>query len=457
VTLSASIERAKKRRMSCFQKISEASGLALNSALNIFSVPPTNVSVARSFYSEILPLSAVYDQNAPLQFRLFNDNLWTDMSRIYFMLELSIEKQTAATGRWSRIEDADVNVAPIQSLGQTFIQQLKVQIGNTDVYDSGTLYPYRVYLTNELSFPGAVKRTFLASTGYRPSTVHDSSDDQGFVDRCAMFAEGRTVQLMSRLDFDLGNQELYLLNNIDLLFTIYRAKDAFLLHLLNPADTKQYRVMLHSAKLYAKMIDVQPSLNMAIYGQLQQQAAKYAVRRTEVRSTYLSAGRREIDYNVFSAAVPRRLTIAFVASGAFNGDLRLSPFNFKPFSIRELSVQAGGQSYPPVPYNWDFSEKKYTRAYVDFYEALGLANSDRSCDISWDQYGTGWTIFVIPLTSTLDDTCGFELLRSGTTSIHAKFSAGVPAGGIEMVVLGEFDQLAMVDFNRRVLFDSNVG
>lgn len=444
--------------MSCPQRISEASQLALNSALNIFSVPPTNVSVVRSYFTELLPMSAVFDQNAPLQFRLFNDNLWTDMSRIYLFLEVSIQKQAENGGQWVKLAATDTNVAPIQGLGQTFIQQLKVQIGNTDIYDSGTLYPYRVYLTNELSYPAAVKRTFLAATGYRPSNAHDSSTDPGFVARCAQFAEGKQVQLMSRLDFDMGNQELYLLNNIDLLFTIYRAKDSFLLQTLKAGgDTNQYRLVLHSAKLYAKMIDVQPSLNITIHGRLQQQAAKYALRRTEIRSTYLTAGRREVDYNVFSATIPRRVTIAFVASAAFNGDLGLSPFNFKPYWIRELTVQAGGQIYPPVPYNWDFDEGQYVRAYVDFYEALGLANSDRSCDISWEQYGNGWTIFVVPLTSTLDDTCGFELLRAGTTSIHAKFNGNVPAGGIEMIVLGEFDQLAHIDFNRRVLLDSTIG
>jgi hypothetical protein len=247
---------------------------------------------------------------------------------------------------------------------------------------------------------------------------------------------------MSRLDFDLANQELFLLNNIDALFTIYRAKDAFLVQNLGPRpNDTTVRVCVLSAKLYAKMVDVQPSLNMTIYSQLERQPARYSVRRTELRSTFLTAGRREVDHNVFSATIPRRLTIALVSSAAFNGDYALSPFNFTPFGIRELSIHAGGQIYPPVPYDWNFTDGLYSRAFIDFYEALGQANSERTCDISWEQYARGWTIFVVPLTSSLDDSCGFELLRSGTTSIHMKFSAAIPAGGVEMIVLGEFDQL----------------
>ena len=209
--------------MSCPQRISDESGLALNSALSIFTVPPTNVSVARSFFTELLPLSAVFDQNAPLQFRLYNDNLWTDMSRIYLFLELRLEKE--AGGQWVPIAVDDNEVGPIQSIGQTFVQQLKVQIGNTDIYDSGTLYPYRVYLTNELSYPKCVKKNFLSSIGYRYSKQHDAADDEGFKQRCEMFKAGRISQFMSRLDFDIGNQELYLLNNIDVLFTLYRASE----------------------------------------------------------------------------------------------------------------------------------------------------------------------------------------------------------------------------------------
>jgi hypothetical protein len=257
----------------------------------------------------------------------------------------------------------------------------------------------------------------------------------------------------------LGNQELYLLNNLDLLFTIYRAKDAFLLQCLRTGwapNANKYRIHLHDIKLYVKMVEVQPSLNLSIYKLLEKQPATYAVRKTEMKSCFLTAGRTEIDHNVFSAAIPRRLTIALVANGAFNGQLALSPFNFKPYAIREISVHAGGQIYPAVPHRMDFSGAAYIRPFVDMYEALGMANSERSMDITLDQFRDGWTIFVVPMTSTLDDSCGFELLRSGTTSIRLAFNEAIPAGGVEMVVLGEFDQLIMIDYNRHIVSDSKI-
>jgi hypothetical protein len=112
--------------MSCPKKISNQSALAFNSALNIFAVPPTNVSVCRSFFREVLPLSTV-TQESPYLFRMFSDNLWTDLSRVYLHLELSIER--ANGNAWEPITAADdTELGPVQCIGQTFVQQLKVGI-----------------------------------------------------------------------------------------------------------------------------------------------------------------------------------------------------------------------------------------------------------------------------------------------------------------------------------------
>uniref|UniRef100_A0A914NPK9 Uncharacterized protein n=1 Tax=Meloidogyne incognita TaxID=6306 RepID=A0A914NPK9_MELIC len=208
--------------MSCPKQINENSPLALNSALSIFSVPPTNVSVVRSFFREILPLSTI-TQDSPYLFRLFSDNLWTDLSRTYLYLELSIEK-LGNNGKWVDIEATDNSIGSIQGIGQTFVQQLKVTVGNTEVYDSGTLYPYKAYITNELSFPDNVKSHFLASIGYYKVEKHDDPTDDGFKNRCSIFAYGKRSQFLSRLDFDLGNQELFLLNNLDIHFSIYKIR-----------------------------------------------------------------------------------------------------------------------------------------------------------------------------------------------------------------------------------------
>ncbi|KAH7726116.1 hypothetical protein AAVH_06304 [Aphelenchoides avenae] len=108
--------------MSCLKKIDARSGCALTNALNIFAVPPTNVAISRSYFREILPLNTISE--SPYHFRIFSDNLWTDLSRTYVNLELSLEKQKT-DGSWTVVEAVD-EVAPIQAIGQNFIEQLRV-------------------------------------------------------------------------------------------------------------------------------------------------------------------------------------------------------------------------------------------------------------------------------------------------------------------------------------------
>lgn len=439
--------------MSCTKKIDASSSFALSSALNIFAVPPTNVAVTRSHYREILPLNTISE--SPYHFRIFSDNLWTDLSRTYLYLELALEKQDA-DGKWVRATAAD-KVAPIQNIGQTFVEQLRVSVSNTEIYDSGPLYPYKAYMTTELSYPESTKSTFLAASGYRVESVHDSADDEGFKKRAALFHDGKSAQFLSRLDFDLGNQELLLLNNTDVLFSIFRARDNFLITTLKgDPDTSVYRLNLLSIKLYCKMVEVQPSLNLSVYANLEKAAAKYSLRKTEVKSCFLTEGRTEFDRNIFNSVIPRRLTMALVASKAFNGHPHMSPFNFRPYGLRDISVNAGGVNYPAVAYqNLNFDGGAYIRPFVDLYESLGMANSDRSCGITLEKFRNGWSFFVVPLTSTLDDNCGFELIRNGSTNVRLSFNADspVPDGGLELIILAEFDQLLTIDFNRRVVTD----
>jgi hypothetical protein len=60
------------------------------------------------------------------------------------------------------------------------------------------------------------------------------------------------------------------------------------------------------------------------------------------------------------------------------------------------------------------------------------------------------------MTSTLDDCCGYELIKSGTTSINVLFNTVVPAQGITMIAIGEFDRLMEIDQTRSVLIDGSV-
>lgn len=439
--------------MSSVKKINANSGSAGHSSLSIFSVPPTNVSIIRSHIREILPMNSI--EESPYEIKFSSDNLWVDLSKTYLYLQLSIQKKSG--NNWVALEATDTDVAFINGIGSAFVRQMLININGTEVYDSSNHYGYMSYIKTLLNCSENVKKSMLATSGFYLEKKLDDATDEGFKKRVALTGSGKICEIMSRLDFDLANQPLFLLNNLDILFTIYRSDDSFLIQTLKANDGNSYRVKLHALKIFVKMVEVTSSVNLAVMNMLSRTSAKYPTRRTEIRTCYISSNRTELTYQVFSNITPRKLIVAFVKHDAYRGSLKLSPWNFKHFNLRELNVTANGQTYPSVPLNmkYDGDQTHFIRAYTDMI--TNSINSDNLTNgITLDQFVNGWALFIVPMNSTLDDCCGYDLIRNSTTTIQLVFNDLIPNEGVTMIVIGEFDQLLQIDQQRIVLSDNTV-
>ncbi|KAL3092818.1 hypothetical protein niasHS_005242 [Heterodera schachtii] len=413
---------------------------------------------------ELLPLSAL-NQTGPYLFRLFSDSQYCDLSKTYMYLLTSIERKNAA-GEWVPTDDAieeDRHVGVIQNFGSSFIRSLKVNISGVEVFDSSIYYHYRAYIMQELGYSHEIRKAFHeAGCYYSDENSQDSYSNKGFTSRVQRFSNGKHCETMVKLNFDLARQNTLLLNNQDVVFTIHRNSDSFLLltprwktvidevkdaqgNIVTAArvtwhDSKaEYRIRLHDMRLYLRTVDVTSSLNVAISRQLESTPAKYALRKVEMRSIFLGTGRTELSHNVFTSTLPRRLICTFVSTGAYSGARHLSPFNFEHANVRSISAEANGLTFPSTPYLFSFgNQKRFVRAFVDMYAGLGLDDSDnKTVSISMARFLSGWAFFVIPMTSTLDDTPGFELIRQGTCTVKVQFEQPIKADGYEMLILGQ--------------------
>lgn len=439
--------------MSATKKLDSRSASACHSGLEFFSVPPTQVSINRTHLKEILPLNSTNE--SPFEFRLFSDSNFIDLSKTYLYLKLSIQKN--GQNGWVAIEDAD-QIAPVQSIGTSFIKQMRVSISGNEIFDSSNLYPYLAYIKNELNYSKDYKDTVLSTIGYyRDDTDPDNAGNDGHLERMALCNAGRTFETYTKVDFDLSGQNQFLLNNLDVLFTFYQSDDRFLLKTYNPQDANQYRLRVHSIKMFVRSVEVQPSVSLAVMRMLEKETAKYSTRKLQIRPTYLSQGRTEVTQNCFSSVVPRRIIVALVDNRAYTGDFRRSPFNFKPYDLREISVNAGGVNYPLVPFNANFSnaqDSSVMRLFSQMHESCALGGQQTN-GIDLERFRSGSTFFVLPLNSTLDDCEGFELIHEGVTSVRLQFRTPLPEA-VTMLVIGEFDSMLQIDRNRVVVTDGTV-
>jgi hypothetical protein len=461
--------------MSVIKKIDKESGEGLEGSLSMFSLPPTNVAINKTSVRELLPLSSL-NQTGPYTFRLFSDSQYCDLSKTYLYLLTSIERNE--NGDWEPIgsvKDADKHVGVIQNFGSSFVRSLKVTISGIEVYDSSIYYHYIAYIMQELGYSHEIRKAFHeAACYYIDENNQNSYANKGFMNRAMRFSDGKQCETMVKLNFPLARQNTLLLNNQDIIFTIHRNSDSFLL--LTPQwkterevagqkvetwhqNTEQYRLCIHDMRLYVSTVDVTPSLNIAISKQLELTPAKYALRKVEMRSVFLGTGRTELSHNVFTSTLPRRLIITFVSADAYSGHRDKSPFVFEHANVRSISVEANGLTFPSTPYLFSFAgdKKRFVRAFVDMYAGLGLEDSDnKTVSISMARFLSGWAFFVIPMTSTLEDTPGFELIRQGTCTVRAQFDEPIKTVGYEMLVLGEFDSILSINAERVLSTDGSV-
>ena len=440
--------------MASLQKIDESSPSAGHSALEIFSVRPTNVAIPKSGYVEIIPQNTI-TQEGPYEFQSYADNRWYDLSKVYIWLTLSIVKKDGA--EFKPITKEDANIGVIQNPGQSFFETIKVFVQNIEI-SSQSHYPYLCYLKNMFSYTEESRSTLLAASGYYTDNKHDDANDNGLKKRMELFKEGTVVNFMSKLEFDLSNQDRFFLNNVNLLFQLHRTDDRFLLHAPSVTDETLYRVKLHDMRMWLKLVDVNPSVNVGVLSALEKTSAKYALRKTDVRTLFLSEGRSEIAHNIYSSIRPRRLIIAMVDNASYSGTIKKTPFNFQKFNLRSASVECGSNTYPLTRYDLSFtkSDPNFMRLFVDMHDALNVSRGNvETCGVTLEKFLNGWFTVVIPMTPLLDDNEGFELIEQGTTTLKLKFLKPIPTGGVCVIVMAEFDQLLSIDQNRVIITDGS--
>jgi len=437
-----------------FHKIDTDSSNTITSALNFFNVPPTNTSVSSSEVRQILTLNPINDR--PFHFKIHSSTSYLDLSKTYIFTEMRIRKLDK-DGNWGNIDDNE-EVGVINMIGATFIKNIKISINGREIYDSNSLYAYKAYLDALLSYPISVKDSQLQAAGYfLDSDSHeDSTGNQGYISRKGLFASNNIVQFIAKIDSDLFNQELYLINNTEVDIEITPNDDSFVIIAPSAEPSKKYKLEIMQCKLYIKTLELMDGLALDVAKKLDTNIAKYAVRKSIIKSIFITEGRTELNVNLFADQVPRRIIIGIVSNAAFIGSKTLSPFMFKPFDIREITITANGHNYPAVPYDLNFSKNCYVRAFHDLNETLGMTNTTESNGISLHNFKNSCCLFGFNLTNSMEDNACFDLIKNGTTILNIKFSKAVPAGGLALIALAEVDSMFMIDRNRTISSDTTI-
>lgn len=150
-------------------------------------------------------------------------------------------------------------------------------------------------MDTELSFPSDVKNSFLQCSGYfKDENNQEDADGNGFKKRKALFATSKTVQMISKIDLDIFNTELYLINNVEIDIQITPNDNNFVI--LQPwGVTDEFVFEITSLKMFVKTVDLIDGLALDVAKKLDKMPAKYALRKTMLKHLFISENRTDFN------------------------------------------------------------------------------------------------------------------------------------------------------------------
>ena len=427
-------------------------------ALELFSVPPTNITLEDGKWVEYYPVSTVSTQSAPIEFEIKGQgDEYLDLSQTYVYVEAQILKQDGTA-----LAD-DSQITPANNLLHSLFTEIDCSLNGKVITPGTDTYPYRAYLEKLLSYSDETSKHQLNATclwhkdqagrfeKLNPHTDEAVDKNFGLTERHERIAESRSFNMMDRLHLDLFEQKRYLPNGIDVRLRFNRSREPF--YMMCGDGESGYVKILQMYLVVRKVKPIATLLNQ-LNEQMNATTAKYPLRRVEVKTFTIPAGTRsKITDNLFQGQMPKRIVIGMVTNAAFNGDVKKNPFNFQHFNTNKVDVSINGESLGTRPLEPDFENNLYLRSYLSMYQGLGRLGEDWSPAVTFISYRKGYTLWCFDLTADQDnDQSKMHWIKTGNLRIELQFAQAL-AESVNCIVYGEFDNVLEINKQREVAID----
>ena len=422
------------------------------SQLDLFNVPPTQISLRSGRYNEYKPLGSL-DQlrtssstkPADLEFKLEKTNVYRDFRNSALYLQVQILKSDG-TKLKKGTDNKDPAVALINLAGNTIFQQTDIYMNKVLITQSTNTTPYRTYIEHQLCYNQDAKESQLTSFGYSKdlaglfdsTALTGTAANTGFVYRQNLSKDSKIVELTGIINCDLFNQARYIPGHIPIDIKLTRASDAFCLI----ADADEYMLNIKSAVFIVREIALEENCIRAHQRLLQTHPYKFPIKKVETKSFNVTPDCFEFEINSISSRVPNFMAVAFVDGNAYSGSMKKNPFNFQHFNINKIEVNLAGNSQPHAPISLDFENKSYIRAFNAMF--TNKTSREHGNDIDRNDFADGYTIFCFEFTPDLSSGDHFDIVRYENLVLRISFKK-VLDRAINCLTYLEFDSIITYD------------
>jgi hypothetical protein len=329
--------------------------------LELFSVPPTNVSMEKGGFVEYLPIASVGD-HGPIEFQVSSSSEeYIDIGRTFLYIKLKIANKDK-----SALEE-NAKVGPINLWLHSLFSQVNLKLNEKLITPSVNTYPYKAYLETLLSYGSDAKKSQLGSQFWYKDNGDmnqinphaEGKGNEGFVSRGKLTSTSKSIELMGRLHCDIFQQDRYLINGVEMGLKLIRSPESF--HLMGDGD--KYLTVIEDIALFVRKVKLNPAFPVAHNKSLSQgKSVKYPIRRGVVTTFTIPSGNLSINKdNVVMGQMPRRMVIGLVSNAAFNGGMNLNPMEFKHHDLNYLTLHVAGEQIPKKLLTPDYDKDYFYR------------------------------------------------------------------------------------------------
>jgi hypothetical protein len=330
-------------------------------------------------------------------------------------------------------------------------------------------YPYHAYFYNALNYGSdAVTSQLQLQLFYKDSAgafdttrLHPQGQpyNGGAQARMEYSRGSKIIELEGPIFTSVCNCDKYILNGVEIKIKLQQSRDQFRLM----ANTDElYRVEITNVFLKVCKVCVTPAIIAGHDLALSKSNAIYNFTKTEIKSYTIAQGAfNYTSEDFFNGDIPSRLFVAFISSAGFNGDYKLSPYNFKHYHASSLSVTVDGQIVPTKALQPVYVDRagelaipivdgNYTDAYQTILSGLDKLGRDKGLIFNKAEFALGYCIYLFDLDGAISGDGDFPLIRKGNIKFDCRFEKETPET-INVLLVGEFGSVFEIDQTRNIL------
>lgn len=390
-------------------RVYEGSSLATRSELDIFSVPPTDVSTLYSSdFIQHFPLHSVKDNFNQVEFVLTTSTSgYMDLRNSFLLVTCKVVQANGAKTLGTQ------EVAPANLFAHAMWSNAECWINGVLVYDANNNYATAAYIQRLLSKSSIEKNDRLQMEFWHPNIKQDEftkEKDVGFKKRQELTKESKEFMMLMQPLINIFTQPRFLPAETEIRLVFRRNQPRFCLdsEVADTTGTCPFRYDITRAVFYTARKVVSPFIidnhrKLLAEGK----TMKYPTIETQVKTFTIASGLSSLTTDsIVMGKIPRMIVFGLVGNEAYNGKLAKSPFNFEHHNLSEISVTWNGDTMEHRVIPLSFSADDSTSA-DDYLVALNTLRNTAEIEalsngINKSNYSAGKQLYLINLFSHFD-------------------------------------------------------